>query len=125
MTTVFQTDFSDDFEIKTNSDALEKLLTHLLDCSAQFARKGLIRLRCEEAGAFVRFSVSDTNQAFDGKSKNNFTSLFTENEDSARYVSTNFNICQSISRLLHGRIWRDELFTEGTRFYFEIPVDPE
>jgi signal transduction histidine kinase len=38
-----------------------------------------------------------------------------------RYVNIDFNICQSISRLLHGRIWHDSEYHDGTRFIFEIP----
>lgn len=124
VTTVFQTDYADDFEIKTNPEALEKLLTHLLDCSARFTRKGLIKLRCEDAGKFVKFSITDTSQVLGDKSKDSFANLFTEQEENVRFISTNFNICQSISRLLHGRIWRDKSYTDGTRFFFEVPVEP-
>ena len=45
-------------------------------------------------------------------------------DDGVRYVNVNFNICQSISRLLHGRIWYDAEYTGGTRFYFEVPKEP-
>lgn len=122
--TVFQTDLSDDFEIKTNPEALEKLLSHLLDCSARFTRKGQIRLRCEEVGEYIRFSITDTSQVLGDKPKDSFSNLFSEQEDTARFIGTNFNICQSISRLLHGRIWRDKAYTDGTRFVFDMPVEP-
>jgi light-regulated signal transduction histidine kinase (bacteriophytochrome) len=50
--------------------------------------------------------------------------MFTEHSNEIRYVGMNFNICQSITRLLHGRIWHDKEYTEGTRFCFEIPKEP-
>jgi hypothetical protein len=121
---VFQTDLTDDFEIKTNPEALEKLLSHLLDCSARFAREGVIRLRCEEIGEFIRFSISDTSQIFNDKPKEGFSNLFSNQEEMNRFIGTNFNICQSISRLLYGRFWRDKAYTNGTRFVFEIPAEP-
>ena len=103
--TVFQSEFSDDFEITTNSNALEKLLYLLLNDASSFTRKGFINLKCTENGRNVRFSVTDTGEAL--------------NEN--RYVNIDFNICQSISRLLHGRIWHDSEYHDGTRFIFEIP----
>lgn len=119
--TVFQTDFSDDFTIMSNSDALEKLLSHLLNSSLNFTRKGTILLKCAEAGEFVKFSVSDTSTVLADKSKNRLSNIFVEEENTARYVTTNFNICMSICRLLRGRIWNDIDFHDGTRFCFEIP----
>lgn len=121
VTTAFQTDFDDDFEIKTNSDALEKMLTHLLNYSARFTRKGTIKLQCEDSDSFVKFSVSDTSQGLGGKSREHVIGMFAENGRNVRYVGMNFNICQSITRLLHGRIWHDMGYKEGTRFCIEIP----
>ena len=105
VTTIFQTEFSDDFEIMTNSNALEKLLYLLLNDASSFSRKGFITLKCTENGKNVRFCITDTGEALTEK----------------RYISMEFNICQSISRLLHGRIWHDSAYHDGTRFIFEIP----
>lgn len=107
VTTIFQTEFADDFEIITNSDALEKLLTHLLNNSSRFTPKGLIILKCTDSGKYVRFSISDSCL-----------------DATDRHVSMNINICQSICRLLRGRLWHDVEYTDGTRFCFEIPKEP-
>lgn len=122
--TVFLTDFEDDFEIITNAKALETLLTHLLNTSALFTLKGFITLKCIEAGSHVRFVISDTSLALSNKSKNHLPHMFTEQDETVRHISMNFNICQSICRLLYGRIWRDETYTDGTQFCFEIPKVP-
>lgn len=119
----FQTALSDDFELKTNAEALEKLLTHLLNYSARFTHEGSITLQCEESGAFVRFSITDTGLNLDHKSKNRFVDMFTEQLGTIRYVGLNFSIWQSITRLLHGRIWHDLEYTNGTRFCIEIPKE--
>jgi len=120
--TVFQTDLPDGFEIKTNFKALEKLLTLLLNDSSRFTRKGLIRLKCVESGENVSFSITDSSSGIGNKPKSQFAGLFGEEDDTNRY--TNINICQSISRLLHGRIWHDVEYKDGTRFYFVIPKQP-
>ena len=124
VSTVYMTSLGDDFEVKTNPDALEKLLTHLLNYASRFTYKGTIKLECVEDGDSVKFSVADTSAGLGNKSKDNFVGMFAEQDNSIRYVGMNFNICQSITRLLRGRIWHDADYTSGTRFCVEIPKEP-
>ena len=72
----------------------------------------------------IMFSVTDTSKVLDD-AKSQASAVFAEQEDTTRNISMNFNICQSISRLLHGRIWHDTTYSEGTRFFFEIPQSAE
>ena len=109
--TIFQTEYPDDFKILTNPEALEKLLSYLLNNAARFTTKGIIWLKCTDTEEFVRISITDTSPGLD-----NLT-----NEDGTDPNSiTNLNICQSISRLLHGRLWRDVEYTGGIRYIFEL-----
>ena len=112
VTAIFQTDFDDEDEITTNTQALEKLLGHLLNDAARFTSKGFIRLACLDSAESIRFAITDTSLKYDNK---------PEEDDNVRFSSLNINICQSISRLLQGRIWRDTEYTSGIRFIFEIP----
>lgn len=121
----FLTELPEDFEISTNADALEKLLTHLLNYASRFTYSGSIKLSCKEMGDNLRFMVSDTSAGLGNKPKDHFVGMFAEHGNTIRYVGMNFNICQSITRLLQGRIWHDSKYTEGTRFCFEIPKVPK
>lgn len=112
VTTIFQSEFPDDFEILTNPDALEKLLTHLLNNASHFTVKGIIWLKCTHSEKSTRFSITDTSHGHGSP---------TEEDDATQHSVINFNICQSICRLLHGRIWRDKEYTGGIRYIFEIP----
>ena len=118
--TIFQTSLPDDYKITTDADALEKLLTHLLNYSVRYTQKGFIRLNCADSGEFIRFSVADTSAGLN-KQKNQLVGMFSQHGNKIRFVGMNFNICQSITRLLHGRIWHDMDYDKGTRFCFEIP----
>ena len=124
VTVLFQTELEDDFEFQTNSDALKKLLTHLLNYSARFTQKGTVKLSCYDAGESIRFDVTDTSAGLGGQSHAQVIGMFSEKDNKIRYVGMNFNICQSITRLLHGRIWYDADYTQGTRFCFEVPKKP-
>ncbi|MBO4905649.1 MAG: hypothetical protein J5486_01265 [Bacteroidaceae bacterium] len=124
VTIMFMTDFPDSFEMKSESDALKKLLTHLLHYSARFTHKGFIKLVCTDAGENILFSVMDTSSSLSKKPTKTIIGMSSEQNDKIRYVGMNFNICQSITRLLMGRIWYDAEYTNGTRFYCELPKDP-
>ena len=125
VTMLFQTDLPENFLLVTNSEALRKLLNHLLNYSARFTRKGIIKLSCTDAGDYVRFCVSDTSAGLGNPQKQSIIGMFSEHNNEVRYVGMNFNICQSITRLLHGRIWLDGEYTNGTRFCVELPKKVE
>lgn len=125
VTMVSKADLPETLEIKTNQEALEKLLNHLLNYAVRYTHNGSITLDCIEVGENIRFSVSDTSAGIGNKPKRHVIGMFSESGHSIRYVGMNFNICQSITRLLKGRIWHDTAYTEGTCFRFEIPKDPK
>lgn len=112
VTTVFQTEFPDEFEILSNPEAVEKLLTHLLNNASHFTDRGMIWLKCSSSEDYVRISITDTSLGLDNPAGE---------DSSSQHAVVNLNICQSISRLLHGGIWRDTEYTAGIRFIFEIP----
>lgn len=124
VTVMFLTDFPDNFEMKSEPEALKKLLTHLLHYAARFTDEGFIKLSCSDAGDNVLFCVTDTSAGLGTKPTTNIIGMFSEQGNKIRYVGMNFNICQSITRLLLGRIWYDSEYTNGTRFYCEMPKDP-
>lgn len=125
VTAMFSTTLPDDAVITTNPDALEALLTHLLNYSARFTQRGSVKLSVEEDGDNLRFSVMDTSAGMGKKSHDHVVGMFAEHGNSIRYVGMNFNICQSITRLLKGRIWHDATYKEGTCFRVEIPKNPK
>ena len=124
---VYQTSLPDDFELMSEPDALRKLLAHLLNYSARFTENGYIKLTCTDSGEngeSVLFSITDTSAGFGHGPETHVIGMFSERGNKIRYVGMNFNICQSITRLLHGRIWYDSEYTKGIRFCCEIPKDP-
>jgi signal transduction histidine kinase len=115
VTSIFQTEFPDDFIILTNTEALEKLLMYLLNNSARFTKEGFICLKCSDSEKYVRFSITDTSPVLDHQIDEDIA------DNTSQYSIVNLNICQSICRLLHGNIWYDEDYTKGARFIIEIP----
>ena len=60
----------------------------------------------------VRISITDTSQGLGNP---------TDEDGATQHSIININICQSICRLLHGRIWQDAEYTGGIRYILEIP----
>lgn len=121
VTMVFQTDLSDQEAIKTNPDALEKMLEHLLANSARFSYEGIITLSCSKVGENVRFAIADKTSGTENEKQKRYTGMFAEEGNKLHYIGMTFKICQSIVRLLQGTIWIDKEYTQGSRICFEIP----
>lgn len=112
--TIFQTELPDGFKLSTNPEALENLLTHLLNYSLHITEEGFILLKCSGTEKCVRISITHTDHGANNQADED------NSERSAQQSFVGLNVCQSISRLLHGRIWRDTEYTDGTRYIFEI-----
>lgn len=113
-TTIFQTEFPDDFKLLTNPEALENLLMYLLTNTSRFIKEGIIWMKCSDTEKCIRFSITGTRREHDNQ---------TDADIYDRTIQDPFaslNICQSISSLLHGRVWYDEEYSDGIRYIFEI-----
>lgn len=124
LTVLYMTELPDEYEIRTNPEALKKMLTHLLDNAVRFCPKGTIKLSCSEKEGNVRFSISDTNPDSENKMQQRFIGMFKNQNNKLRYVGMTYKICESIVRVLKGRMWFDKEYTKGTCLCFEIPQNP-
>ena len=100
----FESDLPDDYAVQTNYEGIETLLRHLLENAIQYTDKGVITLAITEYEDSVRTSVTDTGRGIPPERR-----------------GLGLSICQSIVKLLGGRIWLDETYTDGTRFIFDLP----
>jgi K+-sensing histidine kinase KdpD len=112
--TIFQTEFPDDFKLLTTPGALENLLMYLLNNASRFRGDGIIRLKCSDTEKCIRFSITGTRRKHDNQTDDDIY------DSTAQDSFYSLNICQSISRLLHGRVWHDEEYSDGIRYIFEI-----
>ena len=118
---VYETTLSDDMTTATNAEAMTSLLRHLLQNAIQYTEQGTITLSCTEHDGVVRSSVTDTGRGIDRERQQHIFDMFREEGDNLRLNALGLNICKTIVKLLHGRIWLDTEYTEGTRFVFDLP----
>ena len=117
----YESDLPDDFAVQTNLEAMETLLKHLLQNAIQYTDEGVITLSSTEYGDMVRTSVTDTGKGIPEERKAHVFDTFREMGENVKLQGLGLTICQAIVKLLHGRIWLDDEYTEGTRFVFEFP----
>ena len=117
----FESDLPDDYSVQTNHEGIETLLRHLLENAIQYTDKGVITLAVTEYEDCVRTSVTDTGRGIPPERRDHVFETFRELGDNQKLQGLGLSICQSVVKLLGGKIWLDETYTDGTRFVFDIP----
>lgn len=121
----FETELPEEFELHTNHEAMETLLRHLIENAIQYTEKGVITVACSEYGEMLRVSVTDTGKGIPAEHRGNIFNTFREIGDNQKLQGLGLVICQSIVKLLGGKLWLDESYTDGSRFIFELPEKNE
>jgi signal transduction histidine kinase len=117
----YETEISDNYAVQTNQEAVEALLRHLIENAIQFTDQGVITVATTEYENTLRTSVTDTGRGIPAERRSHVFDTFREMGDNQKLQGLGLSICQAIVKLLGGRIWLDENYTEGSRFIFELP----
>jgi signal transduction histidine kinase len=118
----FESDLPDDYAVQTNQEAMEALLKHLLENAVKYTDKGVITLAVTEYEDCVRTSVTDTGRGIAPERREHVFETFRELGDNQKLQGLGLSICQAIVKLLGGKIWLDESYTDGTRFVYDVPI---
>ena len=119
----FESDLPDDYAVQTNQEAMEALLKHLLENAVKYTDKGVITLAVTEYEDCVRTSVTDTGRGIPPERREHVFETFRELGDNQKLQGLGLSICQAIVKLLGGKIWLDESYTDGTRFVYDVPIN--
>ena len=117
----YETEISDDYAVQTNQEAVEALLRHLIENAIQYTDQGVITVATMEFENTLRTSVTDTGRGIPAERRSHVFDTFREMGDNQKLQALGLSICRAIVKLLGGKIWLDENYTEGSRFIFELP----
>ena len=117
----YETEISDDYAVQTNQEAVEALLRHLIENAIQYTDQGVITVATMEFENTLRTSVTDTGRGIPAERRSHVFDTFREMGDNQKLQGLGLSICRAIVKLLGGKIWLDENYTEGSRFIFELP----
>ena len=117
----YETEVPDNYELSTNYEAMQALLKHIIGNAVQYTDNGVITVGCTEYGENIRVSVTDTGKGISPERRGHVFDTFREMGDNQKLQGLGLAICQAIIKLLGGKIWLDESYTNGSRFIFEVP----
>ena len=117
----FETDLPEHYEVQTNQEGVEALLRHLIENAIQYTDQGVITVACSDFEDQVRISVTDTGKGIAPERRPHVFDTFREMGENQKLQGLGLSICKAIVKLLDGKIWLDEQYTEGSRFIFELP----
>ena len=113
----------DDFVVKSDMQAVSKVLHHLLDNAIKYTEEGSVLLNCTVVDDRIHFTVSDTGRGIEPEWRKHIFEPMVITSGSAKASGMDLAICYAIAKLLGGNIWLDESYEKGSRFIFEIPKE--
>lgn len=115
----------DELILKTDRDALHKILSHLLDNAVKFTKNGNIRFGYTTAADSVSFFVSDTGRGIKKELTDQIFNIFTQGETGiTRSYEGNglgLSIVKGLVELIGGKLTFETEEQHGSTFSFTLP----
>ncbi len=112
-----------ELRMETDDSRLRQVLINLLVNAAKFTEQGYIVLNLELADEQTAiFSVTDTGCGIPVEKQHLIFERFEKLNDFVQGSGLGLSICRLIMDHMHGKIWVDSQYTQGTRFYFTHPL---
>lgn len=116
----------DSLKLHTDDSRLQQLLINLLINATKFTPQGSIILELElQSDKVALFSVTDTGCGIPLEKQSKIFNRFEKLNEGDQGTGLGLSICQLIIERIGGKIWIDSTYTNGCRFYFTHPVNPE
>lgn len=110
----------------TDDSRLQQVLINLLINATKFTSQGTITLELsKESETTARFSVTDTGCGIPLEKQSQIFNRFEKLNEGAQGTGLGLSICQLIIQQIGGSIGIDPEYTDGTRFVFTHPLQPE
>jgi signal transduction histidine kinase len=120
----FITDLTDDFTIHTNKQALQRIITQLMDNALKFTEKGNIELYVHDTPdhGTIRFIITDTGIGIEEKNQNHVFDKFFKADSFKQGFGLGLTISRKMAVLLGGSLNLDKTYTDGARFILSLPT---
>lgn len=118
----YTSDLKDDYAITSDPKRIQQLLINYLSNATKHTDKGEIHLHCslQENPGHITFSVTDTGHGIPEDKAGLIFERFVKLTDCVQGTGLGLNICQSIAKMLNGRVYLDTSYKNGARFVFEL-----
>ena len=114
-------------QINSDYDLLGKVLNHLVENAIKFTKHGTVSFGYQVKGSELEFFVEDTGIGIKKELQAIiFDKFMQENASNTRShegSGLGLSIAKGLVELLGGRIWCESVKSEGSAFFFTIPVE--
>lgn len=121
----YDNDLPEGYQCVIDSKRAQQVIVNYLTNACKHTREGsiVVRSTLNDHPGYVTFSVTDTGEGIPADQAHNIFERFTKLNDFVQGTGLGLNICYTIALMLHGRVWLDTTYTDGARFFFEVPTN--
>ena len=121
----YTSDVINRFSIKTNKEAVTKILDQLIQNAIKFTQKGFINMHCEESHdhKLLRISVTDTGKGVAPDQQDKIFESFYKVDSFQQGIGLGLTVSAKIAHKLGGELTLDKNYTTGARFVLSLPIE--
>ena len=120
---IYKSELPDSFTVRTHADALEQLITKLVENSFIFTQQGHVEVSCKKiAGHKLEIAVTDTGVGVPVDRREHLFNSYVSIEDYKSGAGLDLAACRRRALSIAGDLAYDETYTTGSRFVITIPA---
>jgi len=116
-----------DDKMRSDPTRLKQVLTNLVDNALKFTDRGYINFGYGKENSHLKFFVEDSGSGISDDKKKTLFKRFIQGEEILKRkhggAGLGLSISKGIVELLGGKIWFDDDYKKGSRFYFTLPLE--
>ena len=121
---VYTTDVINRFTIRSNKEAVTKIIDHLVQNAIKFTTTGSIEMHCGmgEDQQSVKISITDTGRGIDKDMRDKIFEQFFKIDHFKQGMGLGLTVSKKVAQKLGGDLELDENYTDGSRFLLTLPI---
>lgn len=120
----FESELPDDYIINSNPNIVTEILNKVLSNAVKFTEEGGITLGCRLHEFNLQITVTDTGIGIPVDKFDEVFENFVKLNEYSEGVGLGLPISRRLAEALHGKLYIDRTYYEGTRFVLELPIKP-
>lgn len=110
------------FTLKSNADALHKILSRLMSNALKFTEKGSVKIKASEKSDKLIVAVEDTGIGISMEHQEKVFERFYKVDTFKQGIGLGLTVARRTAELLDGTLTIDPAYTSGARFLLTIPL---
>ncbi len=117
-----ETELSDGFTLKTNSNMLNRILACLMENAAKYTSKGCITLRAKLEEKLLKITVEDTGSGIPAKEAERIFDRFVKLDSFKEGIGLGLPLSRRLAEQLGGNVELDTTYAGGARFIVTLGI---